>query len=390
MEKREGIADFSLLGGPLHRLGCRLGLVRDGTNTVALGLVLGAFPWIGLVALALVEGFGPVLFSIQAIGAHVRFLVAIPLLFVCEAFIDPRFTAFVHGIARSQVVPAAARPALESEIARIARWNDAWLPEALFLGAAVLLALATPKQNFFAYLSGVTGGSNPSAVGETTWSSQWYWMVCMTLFRFLLLRWIWRLALWCFFLWRLSRLELRLVPTHPDRAGGLGYLELVHTEFVPLVAAISAAQSASLAQDIASGRITFGAIYPGAAFILFVDAVLFIGPVCVFSHKLWKSRVKGMNDYGAFAERYVNEFDRKWLSADPTPGEPLLGTADIQSLADLSNSVSIVRDMRLVPVSSRMLMHLALAALLPLLPLVLFKYPLADLLAKFVENLSGL
>jgi hypothetical protein len=390
MEKREGLANFSLLGGPLHRLGCRLGLVRDGTNTVALGLVLGAFPWIVLLALALVEGLGHVLFSIEAIGAHVRMLVAIPLLFVCEAFLDPRLTAFVHVIVRSQVVPLTARTALELEIARIARWKDAWLPEALFLLAAVLLSLATPNQNFFAYLSGLTGGSNPSAVGETTWTSQWYWMACMTLFRFLLLRWIWRLALWCFFLWRVSRLELRLVPTHPDRAGGLGYLELVHTEFVPLVVAISAAQSASLAQDIASGRMTFDAIYPGAAFILLTDAVLFIGPVCVFSRKLWASRVKGMSDYSAFAERYVNEFDRKWLGADPAPEEPLLGTADIQSLADLSNSVSIVRDMRLVPISPRMLMHLAVAALLPLLPLVLFKYPVGDLLAKFFERLSGL
>jgi hypothetical protein len=390
METREGIADFSLLGGPLYRLGCRLGLVRDRTNTIALGLVLGAFPWIVLLALALFEGFGHVLFSIEAIGAHVRLLMAIPLLFVCEAFIDPLFTAFVHGIVRSQVVPATARPALETEIARITRWKDAWLPEALFLLAVVLLWLATPNQNFFASLSGLTGGSNPSAVGETTWTSQWYWMACMTLFRFLFMRWIWRLALWCFFLWRVSRLELRLVSTHPDRAGGLGYLELVQTEFVPLVVAISATQSASLAQDIASGRMTFDAIYPGAAFILFVDAVLFIGPVCVFSHKLWKSRVKGMSDYGAFAERYVNEFDRKWLGADPAPGEPLLGTADIQSLADLSNSVSIVREMRLVPASRRMLMHLAVAALLPLLPLVLFKYPIGDLLTKFFERLSGL
>jgi len=134
---------------------------------------------------------------------------------------------------RSQIVPAAARPALASEIARIARWRDAWLPEALFLLAAVLLALATPNQNIFAYLSGLTGGSNPSAVGEATWSSRWYWMVCMTVFCFLLLRWLWRLGMWGFFLWRLSRLDLRLVPTHPDRAGGLGSLELMHTKAVP-------------------------------------------------------------------------------------------------------------------------------------------------------------
>jgi hypothetical protein len=387
MKKSEGIADFSLLGGPLYRLGCRLGLVRDRTNTVALGLVLGVFLWVVLLVLALSEGFWHVLFSIEAIGAHVRLLAVIPLLFVCETFIDPRFTEFVRQIVRSQVAPAATCPALGAEVARIARWKDAWLPEAFFLLAAVLLGLITPNQNFFSHLSGVTGGSNPSAVSETTWTSQWYWMVCMTLFRFLFMRWLWRLALWCFFLWRVSRLDLRLVPTHPDRAGGLGYLELVHTEFVPLVLAISATQSASLAQNIALGRLAFDSIYPSVAFILLADVVLFIGPVCVFSRKLWASRVKGLSDYGAFAERYVNEFDRKWLGAGPAPGESLLGTPDLQSLADLSDSVSIVRDMRLVPVSQRMLMHLAVAALLPL---VLFKYPIKDLLTKFVDNLSGL
>jgi hypothetical protein len=216
-------------------------------------------------------------------------------------------------------------------------------------------------------------------------------MVCMPLFRFLLLRWLWRLALWCFFLWRVSRLDLRLVPTHPDRAGGLGFLELVHTEFTPLILAISATHAASLAQDIASGRMAFDAIYPGVAFVLLVDAVLFVGPLYIFFFKLWRCKVKGMSDYSAFAERYVNEFDRKWLGGtDPAGGEHLLGTADIQSLADLSNSVSIVRDMRLVLVSPSMLMYLAVAALAPLLPLLLFKYPIGDLLGKFVERLSGM
>jgi len=389
MEKREALQDFSLLGGPLHRLGCRLGLVRGGTNTVVLGLVLGAFPWLVLLALALVEGLGHALFSIAAIGAHVRLLVTIPLFFACETFINPRFAAFVHEIVRSQVVPAKVRPALESEIARITRWKDAWLPEAFFFLAAVLFALTIPNESVFEYLSGLTGGSNSSAVGATTWTSQWYWMVCTTLFRFLSLRWLWRLVLWCFFLGRVSRLKLCLVPTHPDRAGGLGYLELVHAEFTPLVLAISAAQSASLAQDIASGKMTFDAIYSDVAFILLVDVVLFLGPLYVFLRKLWTCKVKGLSDYSALAERYVNEFDRKWLGAGPAPADTLLGTADIQSLADLSNSVGIVRDMRLVPISSSLLMYLAVAALLPLLPLVLFKYPLADLLAKFFERLSG-
>lgn len=390
MEQREGIEDFSLLGGPLYRLGCRLGLVRDGTDTVPLGLVLGAVPWIVLVALALLEGLGDALFSIEAIGKHVRLLVAIPLLFVCEAFIDPRFTAFVQGIVRSRVVPTSAHPALESEIARIARWKDAWLPEAFFLLAVAWLALTMRSGDIFHSLFGLAGASSPGVLSDTTLTNQWNWMVCKPLFQFLLLRWLWQLALWCFFLWRLSRLELRLVPTHPDRAGGLGYLEVVHTEFVPLILAISAVQSASLAQDIALGGMAIDAIYPSVAFVLLVDAVLFLGPLLIFSRDLWRCKVRGMSDYGAFAERYVSEFDRKWLGAETAPRERLLGTADIQSLADLSNAVSIVRDMRLVPVSQSMLIYLAIAALLPLLPLVLFKYPLADLLARFFGGLSGL
>jgi hypothetical protein len=142
-----------------------------------------------------------------------------------------------------------------------------------------------------------------------------------------------------------------------------------------------------LAQDIASGGMTLDAIYPGVAFVLLLVTVLFLGPLLIFSRKLWNCKVKGLSDYSALAERYVNEFGRKWLGADPAPGEPLLGTADIQSLADLSNSLSIMRDMRLVPVSPSILMYLAVAALLPL---VLFKYPIADLLAKFFDRLSGL
>jgi hypothetical protein len=287
-------------------------------------------------------------------------------------------------------VPTSARPALESEIARIARWKDAWLPEALFLLAVGWLALTMQSGDIFEYLFGVAGTSSPGVLGDTTWTIHWNWIVCKPLFQFLLLRWLWRLTLWSFLLWRISRLELRLVPAHPDRAGGLGYLELVHTEFVPLVLAISAVQSASLAQNIALGGMAVDAIYPSVAFVLVVDAVLFLGPLLIFSRDLWRCKVRGMSDYSALAERYVSAFDRKWLGTDPAPPEPLLGTADIQSLADLSNAVSIVRDMRLVPVSQSMLIYLAVAALLPLLPLVLFKYPLADLLARFFGGLSGL
>ena len=377
---------FSLLGGPLHRLGRRLGLVRGATNTVALGFALGVSLWAVLMALTLIEGNGHLVFSLSVIGANVRLLVVIPLFFLCEAWWDPRLPAFIGMIVRSGVVPGNAMPALESAIARTIRWKDSWLAEAMCLLAAVVFSLLGPQL----HLSGTTAAYDPShAAKGAALAGQWYWIVCLPFFRFLMFRWLWRLGLWFYFLWRVARLDLHLVPTHSDGAGGLGYLEIVHTHFAPLILAISAIQAASLAEDLSAGTAAFEAIYPALAIVLVVDAVLFLGPLLLFTPKLWACRVKGLSDYMEFAASYVSGFDRKWLGADAHL-EPLLGTPDLQSLADLGNSVNIVRNMRWVPVSVRMLRDFAVAALVPMVPLLLLKYPVAELAEKFLGRLSGL
>jgi hypothetical protein len=385
--ERGTIEEFSLLGGPLHRLGRRLGLVRGGTNTVALGLALGLVLWGVLIVLAFAEGVSQQLFALSVIGGHVRLLLVIPLFFLCESFFDPRVTAFVQTIVRSGIVPRNALPTLESEIARCSRLKDSWLAEAICLLAAVLLSLLGPQLQ----LSGATATPDTGRVlSDLILTGQWYWIVCLTLFRFLMLRWLWRLGLWCYFLWRVSRLPLKLVPTHPDYAAGLGYLEVVQTHFTPLVLAISALQSASLAEELAVGGMSFEEIYPSLALVLVVNAVLFLGPLFIFAPRLWACRMKSLSDYMVFGSSYVGGFERKWLGAKAPPREPLLGTPDLQSLADLGNSIEVVRAMRWVPMSTRLVRDLAVAAVLPMLPLLLFKYPITELVQKFFTRLSGL
>ncbi len=385
--KSGSIEEFSLLGGPLHRLGRRLGLVRGGTNNVALGLALGLVLWGALAVLAVIEGVGHQLLSLSVIGGHVRLLLVIPLFFLCESMLAPRATDFVRNIVRSGVIPRNALPALELEIAHIDRLKESWLAEAVCLLAAVLLWVLGPQLQLYGTTAILESGRS-----WTDWAlaGQWYWVVCLTLFRFLMLRWLWRLGLWCYCLWRVSRLPLRLVPTHPDYAAGLGYLEVVQTQFMPLVVAISAVQSASLAEEISSGALAFEAIYPALVFVLVADAVLFLGPLFLFSSKLWACRMKGLDDYMVFGSRYVGGFDQKWLGGTSPPKESLLGTPDLQSLADLGNSLDIVRAMRLVPISTRLVKDLAIAAVLPMLPLLLLKYPVAELVQKFFSRLSGL
>ena len=134
---------------------------------------------------------------------------------------------------------------------------------------------------------------------------------------------------------------------------------------------------------------TLDAIYPGIVVLLLLNLALVIGPVLVFAPTLWKSRLDGLADYMGLAEDYVGQFDRKWVRTTPH-AEPILGTPDLQSLADLSNSVQIVLKMRLAPTNMRVLTHLVGAVVLPMLPLWLFKFPLTEVAKKLVTGLIGL
>jgi hypothetical protein len=382
MAAPESIEPFSLLGGPLHQLGRRVGLVR-GTNTVFLGFALGVGLWLLVAMLALVQGVADRLFSMSVVGGHARLLLVIPLFFMCESWVGPRMTAFVATIARTGVVPPGAKAALDAEVARTRRWTNWWWPEAVCLLAAIVLEITGSSLQKY----GATGAYDPS---RTSLAALVYFHAGLTLFRFLLFRWAWKLALWCWFLWRVSRLDLHLIPGHPDRAGGLGPLEGVHERFTPLVAALSVLECASLAEAISTGTLPATAVYPWLAMLLLVDGALFLGPLLVFTDKLWAGRTKGLGIYMGLAARYVTEFEAKWTGANVPGGEPLLGTPDLQSLADLANAVSVVKRMRWITAGPRLLTLLTLAAIAPLAPLLLFQYPIAELAQKFFLRLVGL
>lgn len=124
------------------------------------------------------------------------------------------------------------------------------------------------------------------------------------------------------------------MPTHPDGAAGLGFLEVVQGHSWLLVLAISLTLSASFAEELIVGMMSFDSLYAAVALMRAGDAALFLGAPLVFSTALWTCHVKGLADYTEFAQRYVGGFDRKWLGERANPDEPLLGTPDLQSLAD--------------------------------------------------------
>ena len=216
----------------------------------------------------------------------------------------------------------------------------------------------------------------PSRARSYRFAGMWYGYLSLPLFQFLLLRWYFRLFMWTRFLWQVSRIELSLIPTHPDRVGGLGFL----ANFTPL----AVAHGTLLAGLIANRIFYVGAALPDfkieiAVLVVFLMCVV-LGPLLVFAPQLAQAKRTGNREYGTLAERYVREFDAKWLRGGVPADEPLVGSGDIQSLADLANSFEVVRTMRIAPVTKEAILQLAAATLAPVVPLALTMMSLEELL----------
>jgi hypothetical protein len=225
----------------------------------------------------------------------------------------------------------------------------------------------------------VNGIWRPSLAG---W---WLGLVSLPLFQFLLLRWYFRLFIWARFLWQVSRIELNLMPTHPDRSGGLGFLATVSRTFAPLLLA----QGVLLAGLMANRIFYAGATLPQfkVELIGLVAVMVFaiLGPLLVFTRQLEAAKRAGSRKYGALAQRYMGEFDRKWVRGEAPTDEPLLGSADIQSLADMGNSYDVVREMRWIPFTPATVLQLAVTTLVPVLPLGLTMLSLEELLDRLFK-----
>jgi len=390
---RTATIPFSLTrGGPAYEAMRRVGLVtRDSPRVVLRSLLLIAITWVPLVILAAVEGVAlgdrvtvPFLLDVTV---YARFLLAFPLLIMAGPAVDRGLERAVNGLLSTGIVPDTERPKLEAAVGRLTRMRDWIVPEVLILVLGFLASWFTRHAVFEASISSwqeLGAGSD----ARVTLAGRWLNLIGMPIYSFLVLRWFWRIGIWTAFLRRVSKLELRLVPTHPDRVAGLGFLGGAHCVFGFIVATLSigiAGRGAFLVMYAGWTLDTLkGALWVFLAFAL----VLAFGPLLVFTPALMRVKKKGTLEYGGLAARYVRSFDRKWVRGETEGEESLLGTADIQSLADIGNSFQVIKEMRPVPVSTRHVLSVLLAGVLPMLPLLATVVPVKVLLEQLLKLLG--
>jgi hypothetical protein len=382
--------DFSLvLGGPLYQLFRRARLSGSALELLQRRIVaFWVITWLPLLCLSALGGYAlggsakiPFLRDLEA---QVRFLVALPILIAAELIVHLRIRPVVQRFVERRIVIPEELPKFHAAIDSAMRVRNS-------IAVEVVLVILVWTVGHWIWRSQIALGAASwyATVEGTRWHltpvGYWYAFVSIPMFQFVLLRWYLRLFIWFRFLWQVSRLNLRLTSTHPDRAGGLAFLGKSAYAFGPFLFAQGA---------LLSGLIASRIFYEGGALLSFkMEAaslvgffVLFIlGPLVMFTPQLSRAKRRGLGEYGLLASRYVQGFEEKWVHGEAAKGDELLGSGDIQSLADLGNSYSAVREMRVVPFGLEDITRLAAATAAPLLPLGLTIFSLEELIVRLVK-----
>lgn len=250
------LPDFSIVsGGPLFRFLRRLQPPDDKLTSLARGVfIIPLLAWLPLLVLSAVGGrvfSGSVAVPfLPDLEVHIRFLLALPLLLIAEIAVERRMRPLLQEFLERHLIPENSLTRFEAAIKSASRLCTSALAEVLLIAFVYGVGILVIWRQYVAldtaawYATASAEGSKLSLAGI------WYGYVSLPIFQFLLCRWYFRLFIWARFLWQVSSIKLSLVPTHPDRVGGLSFLSHKTNAFAVLAVAHGAMLAATLSTRV--------------------------------------------------------------------------------------------------------------------------------------------
>lgn len=389
METRESPLYFALApSGPVDQLQERMRhQARD--EPIRWGrraLVAALFCWVPLLIASMLRPNPAADISfLRDIAVHARFLLIVPILIFAEAPIGVRTRIVTGQFMASGLIDDDSTTEYKAVMQRGRGLINSWLAEFLILALSATLVWIAVKGLLLESSSFWFERVTEHGVGLSP-AGWWCFAVATPISIFLMLRWLWRYLVWCWFLARVSRMNLKLTGAHPDRLGGLGFVMFHQTVFALITFAVGCAVSAAAANRILySGATLLSYKWPIVGIAAF--SVLFgLLPLFVFTPRLARTKRAAWGKYTRFGSEYVWRFEKKWMNDDNGP-EEMLGSSDIQSMADLGGTFERMVEMRIFAIDRRTALSFALAFVAPMLPLVLTMMPLKDIVKMLFHAL---
>jgi len=371
-------------GAPFLRLQQQLGLVGDGSLAATRrAIFFAALCWLPLLVLAALRGDLLVPEDgrsfLRDFTVPARFLLAVPILLLIEPVADARLALLVREFTKGGLVPEGRVEEFRATLREAHRSRDSGAAEAVLavvaLGGGLAWAPAAIRAAGSSWI-GTVAADGTAGISPAGW---WAGAVSVPIAIFLLLRWLWRYAIWVRMLRRISRLDLRLVATHPDRCGGLAFIGQFPAAFTGFAFAASAVLAAALARLFVWGGSRVEDLQWAVAAWSLGIVGLFVLPLAAFVPPLRAVKHRSLLDFAALSLRHNRAFERRWIDGS-TPAEELLGSQDTSSLADLATGYAAAKAMRAIPVVAEGVVPVVLAVALPLACAIATQVPVRTML----------
>ncbi len=378
--------EISLIrGGPFYRIQHAVGLIRPNewnlARRVTFLIVVGWLPLFLITALVNFDGFVSLLRDYRI---HARLLVAVPVLLVGELLMESRFRAVVGHIRQAGLLDALELAHVDDVIATMIRLRDSLLPE-----FAILLLLIVHTATSYKGLVDATPWLSRASGGELhlTAAGCYAVVVSTSIFQFLLGLALWKWLLWTFFAYKLSKRNLKLVATHPDGHGGLGFLGLTSAAFAPIAFSATVVIAATWRQDILHHGAHLVNFELPAIVLVALTAMVALGPLAFFVPRLAGVRRKGILDYGILGQLHSADFHQKWIVHRGGHELEFLTAPEISSLSNYGRAYQTIEKMNSFPADKGALYTLAAAVVIPALPAILAQIPFSVVLSDLLKAL---
>jgi hypothetical protein len=401
-------------GDLLFRLQRKAGLIPEqGLGIMRRALFWALLAWLPIAVWAWMkggllpaEGSEPMLVHY---GINARLLLAIPLFILAEGMMHGTLTALLPRLVSSGVVPLSQREHLRAVWTGIASLRDSVLPW-IAIGAALisLFWLSAPKelphelawlgvqaaggQPAGSQLQGASPGSTgPGSTGPISagigFGAWWYLYVGRTIFLALLLAWLWRLVLLGVLFKRIAGLELSLVPTHPDRCAGLGFMARIPVMFLPVVLGISSVFASGWAHQLVYHDVAIASLRVEIIAFVIVLPLVCVLPFFSFFGLMLRTKKQGLLDYGDLISGHGRLVRERWIEGKSIADAPILDAPELGPIADTAAPYELIAKIRPLPLNMGSLAPLIGAAILPMIILVALDLPLKSVLKTMLKIL---
>lgn len=380
--------NYALIEGGLFRKAqLKLGIENAQGVLALLGI---CFAWLPLAIFSSIEGTlyaGAEMPFLKDVAMHARILIALPVLILIRKVIHKKTMAVIGYMADALLDEESRQKLITETMPRMRKLACSSWTEAILILIVVSSAFSLYQSGAYTEIVGESTSWKIDNTREGTVISlagKWAAFISIPFFQFLLLQWMWRYIVWIMLLFHFSKLPLKLLPTHADRAGGIGILVLAQRSFSTIFLAGSMVISGQLIVLIMNAPDDILVVQRVCIGYVILSLILLLLPLLFFISKLVKTKQLGLLHLSKLGAEMSGTFEKDWLNDLPFEKRIEDRRVDSSMAFDYSSMFDVLQQLRVVPVTLRDIISIALIIAIPFIPILFVYFSAAEILQKII------